>query len=368
MVAYEFIEAPKPAARKFGLFSVADKQNLAAHQMLTGIEWYADNCNFFPFSGTDQVCVGTPTMSVSTDGRSTKSATAFQVYTYVECAGINEFKGIKDRAVAIMNAGIEHAIELRLDRILRADTSALDYTSGTPSLARGLADLEHVADSNYAGVPTFATSRRALSLLSSAGDAVNIHGNRLETSLGSNIFGGQSINSGPNNVAPAAGSAWLWVMGNLTLRMSPMVASDPVFIQSAGAAEAQTLTITGVPTGGTYRLTFDGQQTAAIAYNANAAAIQTALVALSNVDLGDITVTGTGPFTFTFAGQYQNENVPQITAQASFTGGTAPAANMATTTQGALSASDNSYRVMVARQVIVDYDCFAGATQIVLPA
>jgi hypothetical protein len=58
--------------------------------------------------------------------------------------------------------------------------------------------------------------------------------------------------------------------------------------------EAQTVTITGTPTGGTFTLTYSGQTTAAIAYNANAAAVQSALEALSNLAPGDVTVTG-GP-------------------------------------------------------------------------
>ena len=58
--------------------------------------------------------------------------------------------------------------------------------------------------------------------------------------------------------------------------------------------EIQTVTITGTPTGGTFTLTFSGQTTAGIAYNAIAGAVQTALLALSNLDTGDVTVGG-GP-------------------------------------------------------------------------
>lgn len=62
----------------------------------------------------------------------------------------------------------------------------------------------------------------------------------------------------------------------------------------------QTLTINGTPTGGTFTLGVNGQSTATIAYNANAAAIQTAINAV--LPAGDqVAVTGTGPFTVTFA-------------------------------------------------------------------
>ena len=59
------------------------------------------------------------------------------------------------------------------------------------------------------------------------------------------------------------------------------------------------VTIGGNPTGGTFTLSFGGQTTAGIAFNATAAAVQAALEALSTLDAGDVTVTGTagGPYT-----------------------------------------------------------------------
>lgn len=100
-----------------------------------------------------------------------------------------------------------------------------------------------------------------------------------------------------------------------------------------GVAEVQSITITGTPTGGSYRLRLADQTTAPIAYNALAAAIQAALEALSNVEPGDLTVTGTGPFTVTFA--VSEGNPPQLTADGSgLTGGTDPDVTVTTTTPG----------------------------------
>lgn len=111
--------------------------------------------------------------------------------------------------------------------------------------------------------------------------------------------------------------------------------------------EVQTATITGGPTGGTFTLTFSGQTTAAIAYNATAAAVQTALEALSNINPGDVTVTGNagGPYTLTFGGQYLGDNTAQMTATGSFTGGTTPAIAVTTTTEGGTAtASDGTQK------------------------
>ena len=44
-------------------------------------------------------------------------------------------------------------------------------------------------------------------------------------------------------------------------------------------------------TGGTFTLTYNGQTTAAIAYNATAAQVQSALEALNNIAPGDVVVT-----------------------------------------------------------------------------
>lgn len=105
------------------------------------------------------------------------------------------------------------------------------------------------------------------------------------------------------------------------------------------ANEVQTVTITGSPTGGTFTLTYSGQTTAGIAFNANAAAVQSALVALSNLEPGDVTVGGGAgpgtPWTVTFGGSLAAVDVALMTASgASLTGGTSPAVGVATTTPG----------------------------------
>lgn len=102
--------------------------------------------------------------------------------------------------------------------------------------------------------------------------------------------------------------------------------------------EVQAVTITGVPTGGTFTLGLGGETTAAIAFNATAAQVEAALEALSNVNAGDVVVTGgPGPaaaWTVTFTGAFHGDNVPQMVATGSLTGGTAPAVTVTTTTPG----------------------------------
>ncbi|WP_329131522.1 hypothetical protein OG552_10420 [Streptomyces sp. NBC_01476] len=110
-------------------------------------------------------------------------------------------------------------------------------------------------------------------------------------------------------------------------------------------SEVQTLTVTGSPTGGTFTITWSGQTTAAIAYNAAASTVQSALEALSNIAVGDVTVTGAagGPWTLHWAGAQLGDDVAAPTTTSSLTGGSTPGVTVATTTAGgAASASDGT--------------------------
>src|SRR6202021_2973482 len=66
---------------------------------------------------------------------------------------------------------------------------------------------------------------------------------------------------------------------------------------TGGTNEQQLVTISNA-TSGTFTLTYPGQTTGAIAWNAAASAVQTAIQALSNVGAGNATVTGSngGPY------------------------------------------------------------------------
>lgn len=131
-------------------------------------------------------------------------------------------------------------------------------------------------------------------------------------------------------------SRWNWLVdadlevqaGYISFPLIANMTNRPVDNIGGGAAanEVQTLTITA--TGGTYTLTFNGQTTTAIAWNATAAAVQTALEALSNVAAGDIVVTTAGANrVLTFGGDYAAQDVPLVVVDAAAaTGGTVTAA------------------------------------------
>lgn len=103
---------------------------------------------------------------------------------------------------------------------------------------------------------------------------------------------------------------------------------------TGATGEVQSIAITGTPTGGSFNLTFRGETTAAIPYNATAAQVDAALEALSTI--GSVTTSG-GPLPGTAVSvTFVNPtgDVQQLTASSSLTGGTTPAVNITTTTPG----------------------------------
>jgi hypothetical protein len=117
--------------------------------------------------------------------------------------------------------------------------------------------------------------------------------------------------------------------------------------------EVQSLTIDAA--GGTYTITYSGQTTAAIAWNASAAAVQSALEALSNLAPGDIVVTGAngGPYTITFGGTLADTNVAQMTTDAALLTGGAGTAVVATVTGGAVGVAISPVLALPIRGTLV---------------
>jgi hypothetical protein len=101
--------------------------------------------------------------------------------------------------------------------------------------------------------------------------------------------------------------------------------SQEMRLRVNGTNEIQRITPTGTISGGSTTLTYSGQTTAAIAYNATAAAVQLALEALSNIGEGDVLVTGgplnAAPLDIEFRRALGCTNVAEMTRTSSLTGG-----------------------------------------------
>lgn len=111
---------------------------------------------------------------------------------------------------------------------------------------------------------------------------------------------------------------------------------------SAGTSEVQTLTIGGTPTGGTFRLGFEGRRTGAITWSATNATL------LSNINTatdaafgtGNIVATdsnlasGIGDLLLTFAANYAKRAVGMVSVVDNSLTGTDPTLEIAETTPG----------------------------------
>ncbi len=97
---------------------------------------------------------------------------------------------------------------------------------------------------------------------------------------------------------------------------------DQLVLDVKGPVIGKVFTVTlGAPSAGTFTLTYNGQTTAPIAYNATAAAVQAALVALSSVGTGNAVVAGSGPYTVQFAGALLNDGNNLTGSGTGLTGG-----------------------------------------------
>lgn len=123
-------------------------------------------------------------------------------------------------------------------------------------------------------------------------------------------------------------------------RVQAALVHNALQVQSEAVNDVQTISLTGNPTGGTFTLTYGGQTTAAINWNASAGAVQLALQNLSSIGAGNVAITGgPGPGTAwiaTFVATLGNSAHALMTLGTnSLTGGSSPNVSLVHTTTGA---------------------------------
>jgi hypothetical protein len=159
---------------------------------------------------------------------------------------------------------------------------------------------------------------------------------------GVSALGGSHTETGTNLATidanfPAASvnTVQVAVFTTAALRLVELVSDQNMTLSTNGTNEVQTLSTTGTVTAGTFTITWNGQTTTAIAWNANAATVLAALEALSNIAVGDVAVTGgplpATPVVVTFTGNLGVSNVVAMTTTDTLTGGSTA---VATTTGG----------------------------------
>lgn len=89
------------------------------------------------------------------------------------------------------------------------------------------------------------------------------------------------------------------------------------FLADLGTSSVQTIAVQNA-IGGTFTLTFNGQTTAVLAFNAGSNVVQNALVALSTIGLGNVSVVlNEDTYTVSFMGTLANAAQPMFTADSS---------------------------------------------------
>ncbi len=157
----------------------------------------------------------------------------------------------------------------------------------------------------------------------SSGNYLEIYSNQIIVSTGT-----------PGRVMPQYGAVWPIARPQIDAVSFTFVAGyglTPPTIQTYGGPPSQTIMTYGQPTVGTFTLTFNGQTTAAIPYNAQAYQVNEALQALSTIGSGGTACVGgplpTVPIFVVWSGQQASSYYqPPMTIVPSLTGD--PAATM----------------------------------------
>ena len=122
-----------------------------------------------------------------------------------------------------------------------------------------------------------------------------------------------NVTAGDILVTGSAGGPW-------TLTFDQLLANTDVaeVTGDAGTDEIQTITLGSTVSGDTFDITYSGQTTTMIAYDAAAVTVQSALEVLSNVTAGDVVVTGAagGPYTLTFDALLGFTDLSEVTGTA----------------------------------------------------
>ena len=136
---------------------------------------------------------------------------------------------------------------------------------------------------------------------------------------------------------------------------------------ASGVTDIQTFTLSPAPYGGTYAITIGSEKTGAIAWDAAASAIETAIDSLASIGAGKSTVSGSFP-SFTVEFDASLADVDQMTLDASgLTVPTGRKGTLNTNSTGIIDLLDGAARVTATLEVEV-YDTTAATSFTVLQA
>ncbi len=178
----------------------------------------------------------------------------------------------------------------------------------TASVRAGATVTSYQVGVNQLAVPQVDTSN---SFASATGQAAGVNINAGANTVGVTINGVQA-------------TADYFINGGITNQQA-LTALAEAISSIAGNNDLQRITIDGAGSGN-FALTFNGQTTAALAFNASAATVQAALEALPGVGAGQVSVSqnATNSYTIAFKGTLANRPLPKLLATNMSLGSWAP--------------------------------------------
>lgn len=145
---------------------------------------------------------------------------------------------------------------------------------------------------------------------------------------------------GPYSVQRGPGTIYMTKQEkSMLLRLAGVGRAFSIETLSPGVNQVELVSIVGAPTGGTWTLSFAGQLSAPIPWDALASDVQTALDGISFISPGNSVVAGSdGVFTVTFVNAMATTALPLFVGDGSLlTGGTDPEIDVVTLIQGVLA-------------------------------
>jgi hypothetical protein len=226
-----YVAAPVATPYRYGLLSSADVLEDPPGRWQLGIEYEPVACG-----GAAALPPGCDMTAMAVDtGVPLVSGGPLLIYAGFSCSPVGHLDDAQDRAEAALIMGEQRALERaywtgsegnrpRLADLACTTLNAVTGTAGAVSLRAGIAMLEDTLGDEYGGIGVIhaprgvAVNAATLQLLRPAGFG-------LVTPLGTRwaFGGGYAVNTGPDGAPAAAGTAWLYATGGVTVRRGPPV-------------------------------------------------------------------------------------------------------------------------------------------------
>lgn len=225
LATHVYIEAPAVAPAAGGLYAVATiRDNADPHIGVSGVTYLSENCGVAS-SLDDPACLTAEDRATKTFGDiDVIAADPFAVYKGVECTSMGDDDSDWARRGLELTEHI--AVEQALPDLLFAGATDLTPAPGTPlTVAQGIALLEGWAGANYGGTPVLHMDRQVASIGLAETSLINDLDFTITTKQGALVAngGGYLDMADPSGDAPAAGEAWIYVTGAVTVSRTSVI-------------------------------------------------------------------------------------------------------------------------------------------------